>query len=76
MVFSLLTKSSVQKKPVEPLTFHVHNLQLSILNKLPVLAGFRGRYMQTDFKAITEAAKAELMNLVGKDSIKQGHSQD
>ncbi|XP_075109757.1 ATP-dependent DNA helicase Q-like 5 [Nicotiana tabacum] len=37
---------------------------------------FWGRYMQTDFKAITEAAKAELMNLVGKDSIKQGHSQD
>ncbi|XP_016501659.2 ATP-dependent DNA helicase Q-like 5 isoform X1 [Nicotiana tabacum] len=37
---------------------------------------FWGRYMQTDFKAITVAAKAELMNLVGKDSIKQGHSQD
>lgn len=29
---------------------------------------FWGRYMQTDFKAITEAAKAELMNLVGKDA--------
>ncbi|XP_059316398.1 ATP-dependent DNA helicase Q-like 5 [Lycium ferocissimum] len=30
---------------------------------------FWGRYMQTDFKAITEAAKAELMKLVGKDSM-------
>ncbi|CAN4116182.1 unnamed protein product [Withania somnifera] len=29
---------------------------------------FWGRYMQTDFKAIIEAAKAELMNLVGKDA--------
>lgn len=73
---SIAVQKTWQKKPVEPLTFHVHNLQLSILNKLPVLAGFRGRYMQTDFKAITVAAKAELMNLVGKDSIKQGHSQD
>ncbi|KAL3368604.1 hypothetical protein AABB24_009456 [Solanum stoloniferum] len=30
---------------------------------------FWGRYMQTDFKAITEAAKAELMKLVGKDAL-------
>ncbi|XP_055810452.1 ATP-dependent DNA helicase Q-like 5 [Solanum dulcamara] len=35
---------------------------------------FWGRYMQTDFKAITEAAKTELMKLVGKDALKGGHS--
>ncbi|KAM3358589.1 hypothetical protein P3S68_021522 [Capsicum galapagoense] len=30
---------------------------------------FWGMYMQTDFKAITEAAMTELMNLVGRDAL-------
>ncbi|KAM7484102.1 hypothetical protein LguiA_000111 [Lonicera macranthoides] len=30
---------------------------------------FWGRYMQTDFKVVMEAAKAELMNFIGKDVI-------
>ncbi|KAK2966577.1 hypothetical protein RJ640_030786 [Escallonia rubra] len=30
---------------------------------------FWGRYMQTDFKVIMEAAKAELLNFVGKDVV-------
>lgn len=33
------------------------------------ILNFRGRYAQMDFKVVMEAAKAELMNFVGKDVI-------
>lgn len=34
----------------------------------PIL-GCRGRYMQMEFQVVMKAAKAELMNFVGKDAL-------
>lgn len=47
--------------------FHVFHQVKAELVKM--IVGYRGRYMQIDFQAVMEAAKAELLNFVGKDVV-------